>query len=247
MKATSWCQRAAAAGVAGTIAIRLIRPWYLNWGATAEEIARPMPLDDRIVDPGLVTTRAITIRARPEQVWPWIVQIGEPPRAGFYSYTWIERMQGLKITNSARILPDYQTLKTGDSLDQAGNMRVLGIEPGQYVALGPPPECDWLQSTWVLALYPLGTESTRLIARLRGRLSVRGMLRALPPTVWPFWFLIEPGVFVMERKMMLEIKRLAEQSVQMEPIGQNGRVPEESFRTSAPAGVAAGGAPRELP
>jgi hypothetical protein len=52
--------------------------------------------------------------------------------------------------------------------------------------------------------------STRLVIRLRARLNVLGMLRALPPLVWPFWLLIEPGIFVMERKMMLGIKRHAE-------------------------------------
>jgi hypothetical protein len=36
------------------------------------------------------------------------------------------------------------------------------------------------------------------------------MMRAVPAYLWPLWLLIEPGVFVMERKMLLEIRRLAE-------------------------------------
>jgi hypothetical protein len=221
MKTPSLFQSAVALGLAGTIAIKVVHHWYRNWGATSEEIARPMPLDERIPDPDLTTTRAVTIRSCPEQVWPWIVQMGEPPRAGFYSYTWIEKMQGLNIENSEQILPDHQTLNVGESVDKEGNMVVLGIEPGYYVALGPPADCDWLQSTWVIALYPLGADSTRLVTRLRGRMSFRRMLRALPPTVWPFWLVIEPGIFVMERKMLLEIRRLAERSAGADTVGHH--------------------------
>jgi hypothetical protein len=169
-----------------------------------------MPLDNSISNPTAITTRALTVRARPEQIWPWIVQMGEPPRGGYYSYTWIERLQGLKIENVDRVLPEFQTLKVGDSLDEAGNMRVLDIDPGRYLVLGPPDVYDWLKSTWVIALYPVDESSTRLVTRLRARMSFPGMLRALPPAAWPFWILIDPGVFVMERKMMTEIKRHAE-------------------------------------
>jgi hypothetical protein len=37
-------------------------------------------------------TRAITIAAKPDAIWPWLVQIGDR-RAGFYSYDWVERYQ----------------------------------------------------------------------------------------------------------------------------------------------------------
>lgn len=200
-----------ALALAGATFVRLLRPWYRSWGASDEEITRPMPQDGQIHDPNLTTTRAITINARAEQIWPWIVQMGEPPRAGYYSYTWIERLQGLAIENTSRILPQFQTLNEGDALDQAGNMMVLAVDPGRYVVLGPPDVYDWLKSTWIIALYPIDEESTRLVTRVRARMSFAGMLRAIPPPVWPFWLFIDPGVFVMERKMMTEIKRHAEQ------------------------------------
>jgi hypothetical protein len=203
--------------IASAVYQRVVRPWYWNWGATPEEIARPMPLDDRIPSPTAVTHRAVTVRARPEAIWPWIVQMGEPPRAGYYSYTQIERLQGMEIQNGERILPEFQTLQVGDRLDQAGNMTVLGIEPGHYVVLGPPDVYDWLRSTWVIAIYPMGDQASRLVTRLRARMSLPGMLRALPPTAWPFWILIHPGVFLMERKMLLEIKRLAETHASEQP------------------------------
>ena len=81
----------AALATAGGIAFTsVVRPWYSRWGATDAEIDRPMPLDERIPDPTITTTMAITINTRPEAIWPWLVQIGDPPRAGYYSYTWIE-------------------------------------------------------------------------------------------------------------------------------------------------------------
>lgn len=210
MSAISVLKATIAVCIVGAAYFMFVRPWYRHWGATAEEIARSMPLDERITDPSVVTTRALTIQARPEQVWPWIVQVGEPPRAGFNSYTWIERLQGLKIENADEILPEFQTIKVGESLDEAANMRVLAIDPGRYLVLGPPEVYDWLKSTWVIALYPVDESATRLVTRLRGRMSFLRMLRALPPAAWPFWIFIDPGVFVMERKMMTEIKRNAE-------------------------------------
>src|SRR6516225_890741 len=54
----------------------LIRPAQLRWGATSEEVARPMPEDNIVADPVFDATRAITIRARPEQIWPWLAQMG---------------------------------------------------------------------------------------------------------------------------------------------------------------------------
>lgn len=217
MNTTTPLKVVAGLAIAGLAYTRILRPWHRHWGATPDEIARPMPLDDRVRNPTIVTTRAITIQARPEEVWRWVVQMGEPPRAGFYSYTWIERMQGLDIENTDQILPEFQTLVTGENLDQAGNMTVLDVDPGRHVVLGPPDVHDWLESTWAIALYPEGDEATRLVTRLRARMSFTGMVRALPPAVWPFWVLIDPGVFIMERKMLREIRRHAERAASSDP------------------------------
>jgi hypothetical protein len=219
--------------------LSLIRPWYRNWGATREEIERPMPLDERIHEPTIVTTRGVTVHARPEQIWPWIVQMGEPPRAGFYSYTWIERLQGLQIENTDRVLPEYQRIEVGASLDEAGNMKVLAVEPGRFLALGPPDIYDWLQSTWVIALYPVDEHATRLVTRVRAHVRVQGMLRALPPTTWPLWVLIDPGVFVMERKMLLEIKRLAEAHASEREAGEPTAPPSLATHASGVSALSA--------
>jgi len=193
--------------------VRLMRPWHLRWGASDEEVQRPMPLDERIPSPDSVSTRAVTIGANPAAVWPWIVQIGESPRAGFYSYALVERLQGMQIENSERILPEFQELHVGEAVDGKGDILVLAVEPEQYLVLGPPEKYDWLKSTWAFVLLP-ADGATRLVTRVRAKVNWLGLLKNTPPISWPFLLLIDPGVFIMERKMLLEIKRLAEHSAQ---------------------------------
>src|SRR4029079_14540166 len=65
----------------------------LGWGATDQEVARALPGDDLAPHPIVNWTNAIDIKARPEQVWPWIAQLGDT-RGGFYSYTFIEDRVG---------------------------------------------------------------------------------------------------------------------------------------------------------
>ena len=187
-----------------------VRPWYLRWGATDAELARPMPLDEHVSYPMLNSTMAITIDAPPEEVWPWLAQIGDPPRAGYYSYTWIERLVGLRIENVDTILPQFQSLRVGEALDKGGTMRVLAVEPGRHLVLGPPDSVDTVRCTWAFGLYPTGQQVTRLVMRCRARWSYRRMLEEMPLYSLLPWLLIEPGAFVMERKMLLEIKERAE-------------------------------------
>jgi hypothetical protein len=65
-----------------------IRPWHLRWGATDEEVEKPLPGDELVPDPGIQSTRAITVHAPVEKVWQWLAQVGQD-RGGFYSYEWL--------------------------------------------------------------------------------------------------------------------------------------------------------------
>ena len=104
------------AGLAGVSVYALaIRPWLLRWGATAAERSKSLPGDLLVPQANSSATRAITIDAPPERVWPWIVQIGQG-RGGFYSYTWLENLVGCEIVNAGTIHAEWQDLKPGDSL-----------------------------------------------------------------------------------------------------------------------------------
>jgi hypothetical protein len=210
MKVTPIAAATALAAAGGIAFTSVVRPWYQRWGATDEEVARPMPLDERVPNPTMQTTMAITINARPEAIWPWLVQVGDPPRAGYYSYTWIEKVVGLDIQNAGRILPQFQSVEIGQALDRNGTMVVQAVNPGRSLVLGPPDSIEELKCTWAFALYPIDARSTRLVTRVRARWSYRQIMRTMPPYAWPMWLLIDPGAFIMERKMLKEIERLAE-------------------------------------
>jgi hypothetical protein len=81
--------------------LRFIRPWQLRWGATDDEVASVMPGDDVVQQPTFDATRAVTIQARPEAIWPWLVQMGMT-RAGWYSYDWLDN---LGRPSAQRIIP----------------------------------------------------------------------------------------------------------------------------------------------
>jgi hypothetical protein len=201
---------------------RRVRRWYLRWGATDDEVARPMPLDEHVAGPMLNSTMAITVETPPNGVWPWLAQMGDPPRAGYYSYTWIERLVGLRIENTGVIMPRFQTLHVGEALDKTGTMRVLAVEPGRSLVLGLPDSVDTVRCTWAFALYPVGERSTRLVTRCRASWSYGRMRKAMPLYAMLPWLLIEPGAFIMERKMLLEIKRLAERAWNAQPPARGG-------------------------
>jgi hypothetical protein len=87
-----------------------IQPWQHRWGATDLEVRRAMPGDDVIPD-AASTTRAITIAAPADQVWPWLVQLGYG-RGGWYSYDWIDN-DGRPSADG--IIPELQQLEVGCS------------------------------------------------------------------------------------------------------------------------------------
>jgi hypothetical protein len=104
-----------AAGAVGLAAyVVAVRPWHLRWGATDDEVQRPMPGDELVPDPKVNATHAITIDAPAVAVWPWLVQWGYQ-RGGFYSYDWIDRTLGSEgVASVDRILPEHQHLEVGD-------------------------------------------------------------------------------------------------------------------------------------
>jgi hypothetical protein len=184
--------------VVGTLIVWYVyRPWALSWGSTADEIARPMPGDRVLSKPSFVATRAVTVEATPEEIWPWIVQIGYR-RAGFYSY---DLLDNDGIPSAERILPEYQDLQVGDTipLNRTAHVRVTELGPPTSMVLVFEVPGTWSSATWVWGLYPVDASRTRLVTRLRAN-----------PTGIRSRLFLDLGEIVMMRKCMLGIKCRAE-------------------------------------
>lgn len=179
--------------------ILFIRPWHLRWGATDEEVDRPMPGDDQVPHPMLEATRAITIRASAAEIWPWLIQMGYR-RAGWYSYDLLDN-DGIHVN---RIIPELQHLEVGDVMktDAEGGFTVAAIEPNRSIVLVIRNLYAQISST--IFLGEIDNERTRLIMRLRANFK-RDLRTSL------FYLAFESGDFVMMRKELLGIKQRVEQ------------------------------------
>ncbi|HZY04321.1 MAG TPA: hypothetical protein VFF02_12560, partial [Anaeromyxobacteraceae bacterium] len=147
----------------------LVRPWHRYWGATAEEVARPMPGDQIVPDPPHASTRAVTIAARPDEIWPWLAQMGRG-RGGLYSVDWLDILFGvLDGPSSDRVLPQFQDLRAGDVIPLGGSpgWPVALAEPNRFLLIEIHQEGYAVTQSW--GLYPAGPETTRLVLRVRGR------------------------------------------------------------------------------
>ncbi len=153
----------------------VIRPAQLRWGATPEEIARAMPEDEIVAHPAFDATRAITIRGTPEQIWPWLAQMGFG-RAGFYGYDLIENLgSGTDIHSARTILPAYQNPRTGDPLPlSVAATLVFGTVRANSVMVWRSRDvpCD---GVFIWQLVPLDAQRTRLISRIRWNYGAPGL------------------------------------------------------------------------
>ncbi len=198
---------AMALGAATAAYLLYIRPWQLRWGATDEELERPMPGDEIVARPTFNATRAVTIEARPQEIWPWVVQIGMT-RAGWYSY---DLLDNLGRPSARRILPQFQNPKIGDvvpmSPDGKQGMLVKDFEQDRWML--------WWDGkggmSWVWGLYPVDEARTRLITRVRLHYDWRS------PSIL-FHMLVEFTDIVMMRKSMLGIKERTERIGGREPL-----------------------------
>jgi hypothetical protein len=145
----------------------LIRPAQLHWGANADEMARTMPEDDAVAHPAFDATRAITIRGTPEQIWPWLAQMGFR-RAGFYGYDLIENLgSGTGMRSARAILPELQHPKSGDvePISVAATLKFGIVAPNSVIVwLSQDVPCD---GVYIWQLVPFDAERTRLISRIR--------------------------------------------------------------------------------
>jgi hypothetical protein len=185
------------------VAVAAARQWQLQWGATDAEAGQPLTGDELVPDPDLMATRAITIRAGVDEVWPWIVQLGQG-RGGFYSYDRLENLAGCDIHSALQINPDWQRLEVGDQVRLAPEValtvavakppRTLVLRGGVWPGTAPAP----YDFTWTFDLSPASESTTRLVVRER-----------YAYTRWWTRLMVEPLTvvsFFMSRRMLRGIR-----------------------------------------
>ena len=126
-----------------------------------------MPGDELSAGPTFLSTRAITIDASPEVIWPWVLQMGYG-RAGFYGYDILENLGSARgIRSAERIVPELQQIAVGDPLplSAAGGLVVHAITPNYFIVWSGNSGNFPGAFTW--ALYPIDANRTRLVSRIQ--------------------------------------------------------------------------------
>jgi hypothetical protein len=206
---------AAAVGIAAVAELVLVRLGH-TYGSTRAERRAPLPGDDIVPWPTVVTDHGVDIDAPADCVWPWLLQMGWH-RGGWYTARWVDRLLFPANEPSAnRIIPALQDLHVGsfipDGPPETGcGMNVERLEPDAALVLHSTThlpkswraraQLDW---SWAFVLRPLdGGARTRFVFRSRW-------------TTSPLWFTIGgrlavvPADFVMSRAMLRGVKQRAE-------------------------------------
>ncbi len=209
-----------AAGGASVMAYALLTPFLrkrrITWGASKDEVTRSLPGDDLLVEPTWGFTQAITVSAPAENVWPWLVQIGQG-RGGFYSYEALENVVGCQMRNADTIIPEFQTLNRGDNvlLHPKVPMPVARVEPGRAIVLNYDSRTgfaasatnkprNYFQSVWLFCVEPKEGGKSRLIARFR--IGYQGSLR----DKMAYGYMMEAVSTTMQKRMLKGIKSRVE-------------------------------------
>jgi hypothetical protein len=199
-----------------TTAPRRIRQMFgRSVRATFEETTRPLPGDDLIPQAKGSLIHAITIARPPQDVWPWLAQMGAGSRAGWYSYDFVDNC---RKPSAIRVVPDLQHLAVGmvfPALPGAtGGFTLLAFEPDHFLILGwVSPNDRALLMTWAFVLRETEHRLTRLIVRARAGAGYK--FQGLP---WWLGKRIAAAIhFIMQRKQLLGIARRAESWPPSEP------------------------------
>ncbi len=189
-----------------------------TYGSTPDERAMRLPGDDIVPNPVVVTNHAITIDAPPEDVWPWVVQMGWG-RAGWYTARWVDRLLFPANGPSAtHVIAELQDLDVGDFVPDGAPETKTGfiveeLVPSRALILHSTSHlpASWRDSkravldwSWTFVLTPIDDGSrTRYLFRSRW-------------TTSPLWFTlggwmaIVPADFVMSRDHLHGVKERAE-------------------------------------
>ena len=197
----------------------LLFPINRSWGTVPAEWLMALPHDRSPRTAEFELLHGVTIDAPPATVWAWLVQLGQD-RAGFYSYDRLERSFGADVHNLTELRAEWQSRQVGDRVfaTQPGYLGgVLGDRPGWKVLLAEPGEALVLENWGAFVLLPDGHGGTRFLIRSTvSNADIPAWAAALNLGAFQL------PHFIMQRRMMLNIKSLAEQTSRTGRIGSVG-------------------------
>ncbi|OAN39950.1 hypothetical protein [Mycolicibacterium iranicum] len=200
---------AMAVAVAGSL--YAARRYFRDWGTTKGEAGEKLAGDDLLSPPVLQATEAVWIDAPAEEVWPWLVQMGQD-RGGLYSFEVLEDLVGLRYHNVDTLHPEWQHLAVGDAvrlvpkgwlgLTEGVEMQVVEVvQPETIVLRTRKPQLPW-DVVWSFHLVAQWEDRCRLL--VRSRLALRRPGEVLLAEM------AGPARALVTRGMLLGIKRRAE-------------------------------------
>jgi hypothetical protein len=215
-----------AAGAAAVVYRVLLRPRLMRWGASDEEVSGPYPGADLIPDGERAATMAVTIDVPPDQVWPWLVQMGGD-RGGWYSW---DRLDNRGRPSAREVHPEWQDLAVGDYVKYATRSgpvdawQVAVLEPARFLGLHglsdlrgrpldpqQPRPSAYTEGLWGFLLTELPGGRTRLV--ISGYQVVRPRWLENVTNNW----LYVPLVWPMQARMLAVLKRNIERAAAAPP------------------------------
>ena len=212
--------------LAGTTALATVvyggwvRPRLLRWGASDEEVAGPFPGAEVVPEGRRGATMATTIDAPPDQVWPWLVQLGGD-RAGWYSW---DHLDNGGRSSAREVHPEWQDLAVGDHVKYwtrrhgpVDAWQVAALEPNRFLGLHglselqgrpldprQPRPSAYTEGLWGFLLIELPGGRTRLVIGGYEVFRPRWLGGLISFWLWP------PVVWVMQARMLAVLKRNVE-------------------------------------
>jgi hypothetical protein len=236
----SWrSRRVWAAAIAVSVGAVAAGQWLgRSAGSTRAERRQVLPGDELVDRPAVVTNHAVTIPAPPDQVWPWLVQMGWH-RGGWYTARWVDRLLfPANWPSATQLVPDLQRpLAVSDRIpdgppgtawfvvEHVDPPRLLVLHSTTHVPaawrarLGASIDWAW---TFTLADSRAGT---RLLLRVRGRTRPWWLTAA-------YIMALVPADFVMARSMLAGINRRVQR--QGAAYKRSGLLPSAAVATATP-------------
>ena len=215
---------AGVAGIAAGIYGYWVRPRLWRWGATDEEVAGPYPGADLVLEGKRAATMAVNIDVPPDQVWPWLIQMGGD-RGGWYSW---DRLDNGGRPSATRVHPEWQNLAIGDYVKYwrrngpADAWEVAALEPNRFLGLRglwdlrrgrildptQPRPSAYMEGLWAFLLKELPGGRTRLVISGYQAVRPRWLER-----FFNYWLYI-PVTWPMQARMLAVLKRNIERAAE---------------------------------